>query len=240
MTLALETDLTEELLRTSPAPGLRPADVHLLAQPPAVGEVRIRIEDLGTGSPSGCYPAYEPRWRVVVAAHDRRGLLATAAAVAFGHGLSIEAARGLVWPQFGDNGLALLELEVTSTVRQVSGEPDWTWIGQDLRAAICEGHVPPVEFRPRGMATVDVREIPELSATTSLQRRWQVSVRAPDATGLLAVIAARLAAEWANVEVAEISRYAEQGRKMATAEFVVRAPTSFARVGGRLAALISP
>ena len=103
------------------------ADVMLVSPVLEPGRVRMRI-----GA-----PADDDMWDLSIVAPDRRGLLATTADVCAQHGMTIRSARIASWP--GDAswpGVALQRMRIVPESIPLSGEPDWTPLGQALRAAL--------------------------------------------------------------------------------------------------------
>ncbi len=147
----------------------------------SVPDIRSRIEALA---------GPRPTWRVVNETADRRGLLATTAAIMAEHGLSIKVAKATT-----ADGLARQELEVT--LIDGAPEPNWGVVGVDLRAALLGERARPLpSFKAEGEAAVRV--------LNDGPQRWVVHISAPDTLGLLAVTAAWFVDHGLNVESAEI------------------------------------
>lgn len=178
---ALLDDAPEPWWESTSVAGLA-ADVMLLAPGLGPNEVRIRIV------------AGITNWELSVVAADRPGLLATTAGVLADHDLSIDDARIATWTS---SGLALQRLRVSAPNTSSSVEPDFPFIGQDLRTALAT----PVQ-RP------DHTGFPDGCAVRSVvnvgQRRWRVEVEARDEVGLLAKVANALHALGANVLAADV------------------------------------
>ena len=183
----------------TPAPLVRPLDP---------GALRVRIEPLG-----------EDRWRLVVVAPDRRGLLAVTAGVAARHGVTIEEANATTDL---DAGVAVQDVVVRAVELPLAGEPDWTAIGQDLRDALCGTAAVLAPFHPVGPASVAVNELAD--------HRLTIRVTAPDAVGLLAAAAAWLQDRGADIESATITT--ERG--VASDVFVVRTASPRALIDAAL------
>lgn len=211
----------EAWLRSEPAAVLA-ADLALLATPLGPSELRVRSEPLDPPGPSS-------RWRLSVAVADRPGLLATTAAVAAVHGLSILQARAATWVALG---LALQRVDVVPVGRHLTGEPDWVEVGQALRGAFSGSAIPAARFHPGGpaIATIDALPGPQGAPT-----RWEVAVSAPDAVGLLAVTARWLSDQGANIEAAVVRSF--DGR--AVDRFVVGCAAPLDARAGELAAALS-
>ena len=179
----------EELLDDAPEPwwestsvaGLA-TDLVLLA--PRLGPDEVRIRILPGAS----------NWELSVVASDRPGLLATTAGVLAYNDLSIDDARIATWE---NHGLALQRLRVSSRGLTSSSEPDFPFIGQDLRSALA---IP--RSRPDGAGFPDGCAI--RSVVNVGQRRWRVEVEARDEIGLLSRVASALHALGANVLAADV------------------------------------
>jgi UTP:GlnB (protein PII) uridylyltransferase len=153
------------------APGLRPREVRLRIVPPAEGT----------------------RWEMSIVAPDRRGLLARTAQVCAQHGVSIAEARIASWP-----GLALQRLIVVPEQVPSSGEPDWTTVGQALRAALAdEVGTSPVDASVSAGCDFAINSIePQPDGSTC------VRVSGADRVGLLAAIAKALSEAGADIQSA--------------------------------------
>lgn len=194
-------------------PTVLASDLALLVEPLGADELRIRIASTARNDDQG-----REIWRVTVAVRDRPGLLAGTAAVASQHRLSIASARCASWPR---EGLALQEVELVSAESNLSGEPDWPWIGQDLRTALTGGELPVARFLPRGRAEVSITEEGDQTG------RWRVRVEAPDAVGLLAALCRWVVHAGANIEAAIIGNRGEDSGAVAVDELVVSAGPGF-------------
>ncbi len=155
------------------APGLRP------------GQVRVRITSPAPG---------EPDWELSVVAPDRPGLLARTASVCAGHKVSIRSARVASWP-----GLALQRMRVRPLEIPLSGEPDWTFIGQSLRDALTAPHDMPDDVHVDPAIEFSVDAVQDLGDGTHLVR-----VSGVDRLGLLAMITRTLWAAGADIRSAEL------------------------------------
>ena len=190
----LDSDRVELLLATAPGPWATSADpedlaadLALLASPLGAEEVRLRI--------SAVLPAVDT-WELAIVAHDRPGLLALTASVAAAHDLSISSARIASW---GELSIALQRVRVVAVKLPLSGEPEWPFIGQELRSALT-GPAPTADaeaFLPAGCI---VRSI----TPGRLETHWIIDIDAPDEVGLLARVAATLLALGADVMAADI------------------------------------
>ena len=209
----------------SAAPEVLAGDLALLVEPLGAGELRVRIASTAANDDSG-----REIWRLTVAVRDRPGLLASTAAVASQHRLSIVSARCATW---NVEGLALQQIHVVSGDLNLSGEPDWPWIGQDLRAALTGGQTPITRFLPSGPAKVTIS--PEAGPGS----RWRVQVDAPDAFGLLAALCRWLATAGANIEAAVVRSRGGAAGTVPTAELVVSADPGFDRRATELAEELS-
>lgn len=205
-------------------------DLALLVEPLGAGELRVRIASTATSDSVG-----REIWRLTVAVRDRPGLLASTAAVASQHRLSIVSARCASWSALDAHGeaLALQQVEVVSGDLNLSGEPDWPWIGQDLRAALTDGQAPITRFLPSGPAEVTI--IPEGSDGYL----WRVRVDAPDTFGLLAALCRWLTSAGANIEAAVVGLRSEATGSTASDELVVAAGPGFDSRAAELAAELS-
>ena len=209
---ALVDDAPEAWL-VSAEPAVLAGDLALLVEPLGADELRIRIASTARADELG-----REIWRVTVAVRDRPGLLAGTAAVASQHRLSIAGARCASWVR---EGLALQQVELVSAEANLSGEPDWPWIGQDLRTALTGGNRPTTRFLPAGQASVTI------TADPVQQRRWRVRMEAPDAVGLLAALCAWVVDAGANIEAAVIGSRDLDGVLLAVDELVVAAEDDF-------------
>jgi glycine cleavage system regulatory protein len=178
---ALLDDAPEPWWESTSVAGLA-TDIVLLAPGLATDEVRIRIV-------SGISD-----WELSVVAADRPGLLATTAGVLAEHGLSIDDARIATWT---GHRLGLQRLRVSARTLPSSGEPDFPFVGQALRAALAVDRV-----------RADATAFPDGCAVRSVvamgHGRWRVEVEARDEVGLLARIAAALHGLGANVLAADV------------------------------------
>ena len=200
----LASDRIDELLGAAPEPWWLSADeaeliadVSLLAAPLGESEVRLRISAPPEGSDA---------WELSIVAHDRPGLLGLTASVVALHDLSIVRARIASWSQ---ERIALQRVSVVPVKVPLSGEPEWPFIGQALRAALTG---PPVE-------STDPPVLPDGCAVRSvtpgrLETHWLIDVEARDEPGLLARIAGTLLALGADVIAADIRSV--DGRAMDT------------------------
>lgn len=163
------------------------ADVSLLAPPLGAAEVRLRI---------GAPPEGSQAWELSIVAHDRPGLLGLTADVVAQHELSIVHARIASWAH---EQTALQRVSVVPVKVPLSGEPEWTFIGQALRTALtgppAEPTYPPV--LPDGCAVRSVKP-------GRLETHWLIDIEARDEVGLLARIAGTLLALGADVIAADI------------------------------------
>ncbi len=218
----------------SAVPEVLAGDLALLAEPLGAGELRVRIASTATSDSVG-----REIWRLTVAVRDRPGLLAGTAAVASQHRLSIVSARCASWSAHHAHGeaFALQQVEVVSGDLNLSGEPDWPWIGQDLRAALTDGQAPISRFLPSGPAKVTIT--PEGSGGF----RWRVRVDAPDTFGLLAALCRWLTSAGANIEAAVVGLRSDVSGDtatiIATDELVVAAGAGFDARAPELAAELS-
>jgi len=210
----------------SAPPEVLARDLALLVEPLGASELRVRIASTATSDPVG-----REIWRLTVAVRDRPGLLASTAAVASQHRLSIVSARCASWSALDAHGeaLALQQLEVVSGDLNLSGEPDWPWIGQDLRSALTDGQAPITRFLPTGAAdvTITAEDTPEATPEGSDGCLWRVRVDAPDTFGLLAALCRWLTAAGANIEAAMVGMRSEATGNTATDELVVSAAAGF-------------
>ena len=178
---ALLDDAPEPWWESTSVAGLA-ADVVLLAPGLGPNEVRIRIVTAISN------------WEMSVVATDRPGLLATTAGVLADHDLSIDDARIATWTA---SGLALQRLRVSAPHSSSSVEPDFPFIGQDLRTALATATLPPDHAGfPDGCA---IRSVVNVG-----HRRWRVEVEARDEVGLLARVASALHGLGANVLAADV------------------------------------
>ena len=196
----------------SATPEVLARDLALLVEPLGAGELRVRIASTATFDAVG-----REIWRLTVAVRDRPGLLASTAAVASQHRLSIVSARCASWSALDAHGeaLALQQVEVVSGDLNLSGEPDWPWIGQDLRAALTDGQAPITRFLPSGPAEVTIT--PEGTPEGFDGCLWRVRVDAPDSFGLLAALCRWLTSAGANIEAAVVGLRSEATGNSSTA-----------------------
>ena len=209
----------------SAEPAVLAADLALLVEPLGADELRIRIASTSRRDGLG-----REIWRVTVAVRDRPGLLAGTAAVASQHRLSIAGARCASWLR---DGLALQQVELVSAEANLSGEPDWPWIGQDLRAALTGGDAPITRFLPAGPAVATITPDP------TQPDRWRVRVEAPDAVGLLAALCRWVVEAGGNIEAAVIGSTEQGGGSLVVDELVVAADEAFQHRADELAAQLS-
>jgi hypothetical protein len=168
------------------APGLRP------------GEVRVRVASPAPG---------DHDWELSVVAPDRPGLLSRTATVCTAHRVSIRSARVASWP-----GLALQRLRVRPLDVPLSGEPDWTSLGQALRGALTAAHDDPVDIAVDPAIEFRIEAVDDLGDGTH-----RVRVSGDDRLGLLAMITRTLWAAGGDIRSAEL--HDEDGRVLDT--FVV-------------------
>ena len=163
------------------------ADVSLLASPLGDSEVRLRISAPAEGSDA---------WELSIVAHDRPGLLGLTASVVAQHDLSIVHARIASW---ASEHIALQRVTVVPVKVPLSGEPEWPFIGQALRAALTGPAVEPTDppVLPDGCAVKSVKP-------GRLETHWIIDIDARDEIGLLARIAGTLLALGADVIAADI------------------------------------
>ena len=154
------------------------SDLALLHPPLGANEVRALALPTASGG-----------FRISVAVHDRRGLLAGTAAVCAGHGLSITSAAASTWPELG---LALQRVDVTPE----GDAPNWDAVGAELRHVLSDGHTMEMVFK--------FGDPVEVTAVAADRDRTLVSVTAPDKLGLLAMIANWFAHAGCNIEVAHV------------------------------------
>jgi hypothetical protein len=167
------------------APGLRP------------GQLRVRI-----GAPTG---AEHTAWELTVVAPDRRGLLARTASVCARHGMSIRSARVVSWPAnaVGDAesvDLALQRLMIEPSDIPSTGEPDWTPLGLDLRAALNAPDDELGDLAPDSIGAFEVESVDDLGDGTQ-----RVRVTGADRIGLLSAITRSLWAAGADIRSAELN-----------------------------------
>jgi [protein-PII] uridylyltransferase len=187
------TGRARDLLATLPpsysasvAPEELADELELLAEPPAAGAVRYRIEQAADGHGT-----------VTLCAPDRPGTLARSAGVFALHRVSV--LRAQAWST--SDGLILQRF----AVRALSA-PRWERVGADLEAAwsgrlAVEARLERKarDYRPPAPVEPDVRVLHDESAHSTV-----VEVRAGDALGLLHAIAAALAELDLDVRVAKI------------------------------------
>jgi UTP:GlnB (protein PII) uridylyltransferase len=108
------------------------------------------------------------------------------------HALSISSATALCWPA---HGLALQRLVVTQTERDITGEPDWNAVGQDLRHCVASDAMPKFSATPVSDVSVQVDHAADGRAT--------VVVHAEDGLGLLATVTGWLTAQGLTIDDAK-------------------------------------
>jgi glycine cleavage system regulatory protein len=140
-------------------------------------------------------------WRLTVATHDRKGLVADTAAILSLQDFSITGASLATWDTFD---LALLSLTIDGAVPD---EEALDHIGAALRAA-SDGTRPTIPFAPTGRAFV--------RHSGSANGDAMISVVAPDQRGLLATICRWFSDAGVNIEAAWIT-----GEEEANDVFVV-------------------
>jgi len=178
-------------------------ELRLLLAPPAVGEVRQRIDrDAGGGLAA-----------VTVCALDRPGTLARTAGVLALHRMSVRQA----WAWSTTDGLALERFLV-----QPPEAPRWERLADDLEATYAgrlavEARLERKarDYRAAVPPPPEVRVLPDASEHSTL-----VEVRASDALGLLYVVAAALSDLGLDIRVAKIDT---QGERVVDV-FYVRTP----------------
>jgi UTP:GlnB (protein PII) uridylyltransferase len=184
------------------------ADLALLGTPLAAAEVRATSRDEEDG------------WELCIAARDRRGLLAAAAAVLADAGATITAASVASWPSLG---LALQRVTARAASRQVDHR-DWASALARLRVVLADpGSVPPPPWSPLA-GPVSVRAFGEPDGTT------MVVLDAPDQPGLLARVAGWFAAAGCDVDAAKVTSVAGRAHD----RFVVRGPVDTAGLLGHV------
>ena len=179
-------ELADELLSTAPSlwlasdgDGDLASDLALCHPPLAPREVRARV---ATAGPT--------RWRLTVAAHNRRGLLADTAGLLAHEGLSISSASAVTWPHLD------LALHAVCLPGAPPGAVTLQRLGNRLRAA-AEGTRPEVRFEPEGQA--EARVVGEAGGDGI------VAVTAPDQFGLLWAICRWFADNGGDIQAAGIS-----------------------------------
>jgi len=187
------TGRARDLLATLPpsypasvAPQELADELELLAEPPAAGAVRYRIEQAADGHGT-----------ITLCAPDRPGTLARSAGVFALHRVSV--LRAQAWST--SDGLILQRFAVLAL-----SAPRWERVGADLEAAwagrlAVEARLERKarDYRPPAPVEPDVRVLHDESAHSTV-----VEVRAGDALGLLHAIAAALAELDLDVRVAKI------------------------------------
>jgi hypothetical protein len=178
--------LADELLSTAPSlwlasdgDGDLASDLALCHPPLAPREVRARM---ATAGPT--------RWRLTVAAHNRRGLLADTAGLLAHEGLSISSASAVTWPHLD------LALHALCLPGAPPGPVTLERLGKRLRAA-AEGDRPEVRFEPEGEA--EARVVGEAGGDGI------VAVTAPDQFGLLWAICRWFADNGGDIQAAGVS-----------------------------------
>ncbi len=159
------------------------ADLVLVAPGISAGQVRVKVRAPAVGSV----------WELSVVATDRRGLLATTASVCASHGLQIRWARVASW-----ENVALQRLAIEPTVIPLSGEPDWTALGQDLRQALTDPLAPAVPASALG-GDFSIESVEDLGNAL-----YKVTVTGADRVGLLAAITSSLTYSGSDIRSAEL------------------------------------
>ncbi|MHB8464438.1 MAG: ACT domain-containing protein [Acidimicrobiales bacterium] len=154
------------------------ADMALCHPPLCAGEVRAAIHPTADAD----------AWRLSVVASDRNGLLACIAGALTTHGLSVLRVSANAW---SDHGLALLRIVASGA----AGDEEWQRVGTDLQDAIRNTEISAPVFEPRPPVKV--------AADVQTGGRTLLRVSAPDRPGLLWAVAAWLAAQGCNIEVAK-------------------------------------
>jgi UTP:GlnB (protein PII) uridylyltransferase len=190
----VDANAVNRLLETSPPEWLAGdlddlvGDLQLVAPPLEHGQLRLRVRA----------PSQSVQWELTVVAHDRPGLLAATAVVCATHGIAIRSARAASWP-----GLALQRMMIVPSEIPNSGEPDWTPLGQALRAAF--DAEPPL-----GPATASA-SVPGAAAEFTMDEvtvledgALRLTVSGHDRVGLLSAITTRLARAGADIRFADL------------------------------------
>jgi pimeloyl-ACP methyl ester carboxylesterase/predicted amino acid-binding ACT domain protein len=164
----------------SEAPEILAADLALCHPAIRAGEVRAVAREM-----SGGY-----RYRLTVAAEDRRGLLADTSAILAAEEISVESASVMTWPNVG---LALHALTVSSAPG-IDGA-QWDSIGARLRQS--PGAPLPITFKPSGRARV--------TRTGAGSGTSMVRVTAPDRVGMLSAVCRGFADQGLSIESAGVA-----------------------------------
>lgn len=159
------------------------ADLVLVAPGIAPGQVRLQVLAPASGSV----------WDLNIVATDRRGLLATTASVCADHALQIRSARVASWDH-----VALQRLSIEPTVVPLSGEPDWTSLGQALRSALTDPLAPEIPVSALG-GDFSIDLIEDIG-----NGLFRVTVSGADRVGLLAAITSSLTYSGADIRSAEL------------------------------------
>ncbi|MDQ1373761.1 MAG: hypothetical protein QOJ09_1099 [Actinomycetota bacterium] len=182
----MPAELADELLATAPSlwlasdgDGDLASDLSLCHPPLGPREVRARVSRAGA-----------TRWRLTVAAHNRRGLLADTAGLLAHEALSIASASAVTWEHLD------LALHAVCLPGAPPGPVTLERIGARLRAA-AEGDRPDVRFDAEGPARV--RVVGEAGGDAI------VNVTAPDQFGLLWAICRWFADHGGDIQAAGIS-----------------------------------
>jgi UTP:GlnB (protein PII) uridylyltransferase len=164
------------------------ADLVLLAPGLLPGQVRLRISA----------PTEGQLWDLSLVAPDRRGLLATTASVCAAHGMSIRSGRAATWP-----GLGLQRMQIEPQVVPLSGEPDWTPLGQALRSALCDADPGQPNGAPEHLVTHETVDFSIDTIEKLPDAMMKVSITAVSQIGLLAAITRALTTAGADIRSAE-------------------------------------
>jgi pimeloyl-ACP methyl ester carboxylesterase len=180
--------VVDRLLKTASSLWLMSAPPAVLAADLAMCHPRLaRGEVRAVARPMDDYLLH----RLTVVAPDRPGLLADTASALADERLTVVAASVMTW---NEPAMALHSL----TVRAASlTSPDWASLGERLQAIEVEAP-PPTRYLPNATATVTLVDAGEDTFVT---------VRAPDAIGLLEAITRWFAAHEVSIEAAEIATH---------------------------------